>query len=71
MDLSNYTAKSDLKNAAGIDTSKLAAKSNLASLKAEVDQTDVDKLKTVRIDLNKLSKAVKNEVVKKKLCIIN
>ena len=71
MDLSNYTAKSDLKNAAGIDTSKLAAKSNLASLKAEVDQIDVDKLKTVRIDLNKLSKAVKNEVVKKKLCIIN
>ena len=71
MDLSNCTAKSDLKNAAGIDTSKLAAKSNLASLKADVDQIDVDKLKTVHIDLNKLSKVVKNEVVKKKLCIIN
>ena len=33
-DLSNYATKSDLKNATGIDISKLAAKSDLASLKA-------------------------------------
>ena len=43
VDLSNYATKADLKNATGIDTSKLAAKSHLASLKAEIDQTDVDK----------------------------
>ena len=63
--LFNYTAKLDFKNATGVDTSKLAAKSDLASLKAEVDKIDVDKLKTVPTDLSKLSNAVKNEVVKK------
>ena len=45
--------------------SKLAAKSDLASLKAEIDQIDVDKLKTVSVDLNKLRNVVNNEVVKK------
>ena len=45
VDLSNYVTKADLQNATGIDTSKLAAKSDLASLKAEVDELDVDKLK--------------------------
>ena len=44
VDLSNYAAKADLKNATEIDTSKLAAKSDLASLEAEVDKLDVDKL---------------------------
>ena len=65
VDFSNYTIKLDLKNAAGIDTSKLAAKSDLPNLKAEVDKIDVDKLKTVPIDFSKLSNVVKNEVVKK------
>ena len=36
VDLSNYAVKADLKNATGIDASKLAAKSDLVSLKAEV-----------------------------------
>ena len=63
VNLSNYTTKADLKNAAVIDTSKLAAKSDLASLKADVDKIDVDKLKTVPVDLNKLGKVV--NVVKK------
>ena len=65
VDLSNYATKANLKNATGIDTSKLAAKSDLASLKVEVDTADVDKLKTVPIELSKLSNIVKNEVVKK------
>ena len=43
-DLSNYATKVDVKNATGIDTSKLAAKSDLASLKAEIDNLDIDKL---------------------------
>ena len=35
------------------------------SLKAKIDKIDVDKLKTVPVDLSKLSNIVKNEVVKK------
>ena len=52
VDLSNYATKADLKNATGIDTSKLATKSDLVSLKAEVNKIDVDKLKTVPDDLS-------------------
>ena len=65
VDLSNYETKADLKNATGIDASKLALKSNLASLKANVDKIDVDKIKTVPVDLSKLSNVVKKDVVKK------
>ena len=53
--LNKYATKTDLTNAAGIGTSKLALKSNLANLKAEIDEIDVDKLKTVSVDLSKLS----------------
>ena len=69
VDLSNYATKADLKNATGIDTSKLAAKSDLASLKVEVDKIDADKLKTVPINLSKLSNVVKNDVFKKQFMI--
>ena len=51
LDLSNYATKSDLKNATGIDISKLAAKSDLVSLKAEVDKLDIDQLKSVLTNL--------------------
>ena len=54
-----------LKNARGVDTSKLAAKSDLASLEAKVDKIDVDKLATVPFDLSKLCNVVNNEVVVK------
>ena len=63
--MSNYTTKTDLENAAGIDTSNSALKSNLASLKAEVDKIDVDKLNTAPVDLSKVSNVVNNDVVKK------
>ena len=53
-----------LKNATGIDTSKLALKSNLASQKTEVDKLDVDQLKIVSVDLNKLSTVMNNDFVK-------
>ena len=69
--LPNYVTKADLKGTTGIDTSNLAIKSNLAKLKAVVDKTDVDKLKTVPADLSKLRDLVNNEVVKKRLCMIN
>ena len=65
LDLSNYATKTDLKEATGIDTSNLAAKSDLASLKAETDKIDVDKLKAVPVDLSKLSNVANNDVVKK------
>ena len=62
VDLSNYAAKAGLKNATGIDTSKLAAKSDLASLKAEVDKLDVDKSKNVLSNLK--SKVDKLDIYK-------
>ena len=63
-ELSNYATKADLKNATVIDTTKPAAKSHLAGLKAEVDKLDIDKLIPAPIDLSKLSDAVKNDVKK-------
>ena len=64
-DISNYATKADLKNVTHIDTSRFALKTNLASLKTEVDKQDIDKLVSVPVDLSKLSDAVKNDVVKK------
>ena len=63
--MSSYAKKAELKKSTGVDTFKLAGKSDLASLKAEVDKIDVEKLKTVPVDLSKLSNVVKNEVVNK------
>ena len=45
VDLSGYATKADLKNATGIDTSKFEAKSDLVSLKEEVDKIDINRLK--------------------------
>ena len=63
--LSNYATKDDIKNITHVDTSSFALKTNLANLKTEVDTLDTDKLKTVPVDLSKLSNVVKNEVIKK------
>ena len=65
VDLSNYATKDDIKNIAHVDTSSFALKTNLANLKSEFDELDVDKLKPIPTDLSKLSDAVKNDVVKK------
>ena len=48
-----------------VDTSSFASKSNLATLKTEVDKLDINKLVPVPVDLSKLSDVVKNDVVKK------
>ena len=45
-DLSNYATRTDLKY---VDTSSFALKTNLASLKAEVDKLDIGKLAPVPI----------------------
>ena len=65
VDLSNYATKTYLKNISHVDTSSFALKSNLASLKTEVDKLDIDKLVPVPVDLSKLSDVVKNDVAKK------
>ena len=49
VDLSNYATKSDLKNVTHIDVRSFALKSNLASLKTEVDKLDIDKIAPVRV----------------------
>ena len=50
VDLSNYATKTDFKNVSHDDDSSFTLKSNLASLKTEVDKIDADKLKTVLVD---------------------
>ena len=64
-DLSNYATKSDLKNVTHVDTSSFASKTNLAILKNEFDELDIDKLVPVPTDLSKLNNVVKNNAVKK------
>ena len=65
LDLANYAKKDDVKNITHIDLSSFASKTNLAAIKTEVDKIDVDKLKTVPVDLAKLSNVVNNDIVKK------
>ena len=54
VDLSSYAIKTDIKNISHIDTSSIAVKSNLASLKNEVDQLEIDKLKRLPTNLSNL-----------------
>ena len=65
VDLSNYATKTDLKNVSHVDVSNFALKSNLVSLKTEVDKLDIDKLTPVPNYLANLSNVVKNDVFKK------
>ena len=63
--LRKKTLKTDLTNITYIDASSFALKTNLTSLKTEVDKLDIDKLAPVPVDLSKVSNVVKNDVVKK------
>ena len=56
----NYATTASLKRVSGVDTSNLAAKSDLVSLKADIDKTDLEKLKTVPADLSNLSNVLDN-----------
>ena len=62
LDLTNYATKTDLKNITHVDVSSFASKTNLATLKTEVDKIDADKLKTVPVDL---ANVFENDLVKK------
>ena len=57
-DLRIYATKADIKNISHIDTSGFALKSNLASLKTEVDKLDIDKLKSLPTNLSNLKSKV-------------
>ena len=63
LDLSNYATNKNINDITHVDVSGFESKANLAALKTEVDKIDPDKLKTVLVDLAKLSNVVKNEVV--------
>ena len=63
--MSNYATKSDIKIISHVDTPGFALKSNLASLKAEVDKLDIEKLVPVPVGLSKLINVVKKDTVKK------
>ena len=65
LDLSSYVTKTDLKNVTHVDVSSFASKTNLSSLKTEVNKLDIAKLTPVPNDLAKLTNVVKIDVVKK------
>ena len=56
--LSNYATKIDIKNISHVDTSSFTLKSNLVSLKTEVDKLDIDKLKGLPNNLSNLKSKV-------------
>ena len=66
--MSNYVKKSDLKKGAGVDKSQFAKKTDLASLKSDVHEINIDELKTTPADLNRLSDLVKNKIIIKDIC---
>ena len=64
VNLSNYATKTGLNNVTYIDTSVFALKTNLVSLKTEVEKLDIDKLAPVPVDFSRLSDVVKNDLKK-------
>ena len=63
--MSQYFSKPYRSIGGNTDASNFTPKSNLVSLKTEVDKLDIDKLKPVPVDLSKLNDKIKNDVVKK------
>ena len=51
VDLSNYATKADIKNISHVDTAGFVLKTNLVSLKTEVDKLDIDKLAPVQQEI--------------------
>ena len=50
VDLSGYATKADIKNISHVNTSSFAPKTNLASLRSEVDKLDIGKLVPLPFD---------------------
>ena len=67
-DLPNQATKPDLNNVTGFDTSKFPKKTDLTSLKSDIDKLDIDKLEKVSSGSNSFkSKVDKLDVDKLKL----
>ena len=49
LDISNYAANSDSKNATRVDTLNFAKNTNLANLRYDKRTLDIDKLKNVQV----------------------
>ena len=58
LDLSNYATKADLKNAAGVDRSDFAKKTNLANSKSDVGKSDIHKSKNAPNGLSNLKSKI-------------
>ena len=58
VNLPNYENKTDIKNISHVDASSFALKSNLHSLKSEVDKLDINKLKSLPNNLRNLKSQV-------------
>ena len=61
--MGNSATKTYLKNVTQVDVSSFASKTNLGSLKTEVDKLDIPNLSTVLADLAKLTNKVANNLV--------
>ena len=70
VDSFNYVTETDLKTVTHAGISSFALKTNLGSLKTEVDKLDISKLAPVPVDLSKLNDVVKKMLLKK-LFIMN
>ena len=75
LDLSNYPAEADFKNATGVGTLGFAKKLDLADLKSNIDKLDIDKLKNVPINWRNLKRKedtldVDNLILLKKMYVI-
>ena len=71
LDLYNYAINAGLKGETGFDISNLAAKSDLASLKAQDNKINADKLKTGPADLSKTSDTVDDNIVTKRCVTVS
>ena len=69
LDLSNYATKTDLKNATEPDTSTFVKKFDLASLKYDVDESDIYKLENPSANLTNLKSRVDELDVDKLLSV--
>ena len=63
LDLLNYIMKVDLKDGTGTNTSTLASKADLTSLKTKRDNSNLDEFNTVPVDLGKISNVVSNHSI--------
>ena len=68
--LSNYAEKADIKNAAGVDTSDVTRKVDLANLKSNVDKLDIDKLKNDSTNWSNLKSKVDKLDVDKLVAVL-